>query len=63
MLLIYVYITTSNYTSIYVYGVQNKYSHRPLLPVLIRMYLNTKMHPDTSILRQPIVIGGSRITR
>jgi hypothetical protein len=36
-----------------------KYSLRLLLPILIRMYLDTKMCPDTSVLGQVIVVKGS----
>jgi hypothetical protein len=36
---------------------RNYYSLRPLLPVLIRMYLDTKICSDTSV--EIIVIGGS----
>jgi hypothetical protein len=33
------------------------YSLRPLIPVLIWMYLDTKICPDTFVLRQVIVVG------
>jgi hypothetical protein len=38
---------------------QNIYSLRPLLPILIRMYLVTRMCPNTFVLGQVIVVGGS----
>jgi hypothetical protein len=41
---------------------ENYYSLRPLLPVLIRMYLETKMCQDISLLGQLLVAGGCNKT-